>query len=388
MTATRFTTTAFVLALATFANVTGDSATAQRRAPPAPSRTTDSSNIVTKPMLRAIEDGLAYLSQRQDPEGFWGQDVGYKLNSDYRVTSRQVPHVGVTALALMSFLAGGHMPGRGKYGDVVERGLDYMLNQVSENGYITDHGTRMYSHALATLFLAEVYGMTRRDDVRNGLQDSVNIIVDSQNAEGGWRYKPFARESDMSITVCQVVALRSARNVGITVPARTIKDAETYVLKSAVSHGGAAGRSGRNLRRTMYTVNEGGAFRYQLQAHSRTTFPLTAAGITTLHAAGRYDHPVLSEAFEFLDQRMGGFNANYAGHYFFYYGHYYAVQAYYTAGGSRWNNYFVDMRDLLVRMQESDGSWPCSVGPGPEFATAVSTLILQIPLQFLPIFQR
>ena len=76
----------------------------------------------------------------------------------------------------------------------------------------------MYSHAFATLFLAEVYGMVEREDVKRTLQRSVDLIVDSQNAEGGWRYKPFARESDMSITVCQVLALRSARNVGIHVP--------------------------------------------------------------------------------------------------------------------------------------------------------------------------
>ena len=36
----------------------------------------------------------------------------------------------------------------------------------------------------------------------------------SQNDEGGWRYEPYARESDMSIVVCQVIALRAARNIG------------------------------------------------------------------------------------------------------------------------------------------------------------------------------
>jgi hypothetical protein len=42
----------------------------------------------------------------------------------------------------------------------------------------------------------------------------------------------------------------------------------------------------------------------------------------------------------------------------------------------------------LLDMQRPDGSWPCRVGPGDEFATAVATLILQIPFQYLPIFQR
>ncbi len=336
-------------------------------------------------MQRAVNDGLQYLADTQHPDGYWIQDVGFKLNTNYRITSRSSAHVGVTSLALISFLAGGHLPGRGKYGKNVERGLSYVLSRVTENGYIRDNGSRMYSHAFGTLFLAEIYGMTHRRDVRRALQKSVNIIVDSQNTEGGWRYRPFARESDMSITVCQVLALRSARNVGISVSAITIKDAERYVRRSAVRQG-ESNRRGHGHRFTY--LNEGGAFRYQLRSGSRTTFPLTAAGITTLHAAGIYDDPIIDDAFEFLGEQMRGFNSSYEGHYFFYYGHYYAVQAYYTAGGPKWRPYYDQITRRLLRSQTSDGSWPSTVGPGPVFATAISTLILQIPYQYLPIFQR
>ena len=350
-----------------------------------PIRAMNNDWAIDRKLERAAKEGLEFLRRQQHPDGFWAQDVGFKLNTDYRITEDNSPHVGVTALALMSFLAGGHLPGRGEYGEVIDRGLNYMLSCVGENGYIQDHGSRMYSHAFATLFLAEIYGMTHRPDVRRALQAAVNMIVDSQNAEGGWRYKPFARESDMSITVCQVLALRSARNVGISVSRRTVTDAENYVRKSAVSHGSSM-RGFRGGYRSM--SNEGGAFRYQLRGHSRATFPLTAAGVTTLHAAGIYDDPVISDAFDFLQSQMPTFNDYYRGHYFFYYGHYYAVQAFYTAGGRKWNLYFNRMKTLLLNMQQSDGSWPCTVGPGVVFSTAVATLILQIPYQYLPIFQR
>ncbi|MCA8954457.1 MAG: terpene cyclase/mutase family protein, partial [Planctomycetes bacterium] len=287
-------------------------------------------------------------------------------------------------LALMSFLAGGHAPGRGKYGDSISRGLRYMLACVKENGYINDNGSRMYSHAFATLLLAEVYGMTRRRDVRDALQRAITVIVDSQNAEGGWRYQLFARESDMSITVCQVMALRSARNVGITVPRSTITRAENYVKQSSV-HGGS-----RRRPRHYGGLEGGGAFRYQLRGNSRATFPLTAAGVTTLYAAGNYESRLIEPALEYLRSQLGHFNNQYGreGHYFFYYGHYYAVQAFFTAGGSHWRSYFTTMRRELLRNQRADGSWPCSCGPGTAFSTAVATLILQIPYQYLPIFQR
>ncbi|MBK8978237.1 MAG: terpene cyclase/mutase family protein [Planctomycetes bacterium] len=341
---------------------------------------------ITPEVREAVARGLAFLAAQQHPDGYWSQDVGFKLNTNYRVTAENVPHIGVTALALISFLAGGNVPGRGTYGDVLERGLGYVLSHVQDDGYITDQGSRMYSHAFATLFLAEIYGMTSRADVRRELQSAVNIIVDSQNTEGGWRYKPFARESDMSITVCQVLALRSARNVGIAVPARTIRDAERYVRRSAVRSDTFGGYGQPFQGYSPY--DDGGAFRYQLRGHSRATFPLTAAGVTTLHAAGIYDDPIIDDAFDYMRDRMDEFNRYYQGHYFFYYGHYYAVQAYYTAGGSRFDDYFPRIREQLLRMQQINGSWPSHVGPGEAFATAVATLILQIPYQYLPIFQR
>jgi hypothetical protein len=340
---------------------------------------------ITPELKAKVANGLKWLADHQSPAGYWAQDIGFKLNTDYRVTEPNTGHPGVTALALMSFLAGGHLPGRGQYGKVIGRGLDYLVGCVRENGYITDNGSRMYSLAFATLFLAEVYGMTGRSDVRSSLQQSVNIIVDSQNHEGGWRYKPFARESDMSITVCQVLALRAARNVGITVPSRTIMNAENYVRQSAVE-------DNRSRRRAygQAWLDEGGAFRYQLQQHSRATFALTAAGVTTLYAAGIYDDSLIRRAFDYMDAQLPVFNSRYGreGHYFFYYGHYYAVQAYYIAGGQAWDRYFRTMSRFLLDHQDADGSWPNATGPGRAFSTAVATLILQIPFQYLPIFQR
>ena len=118
---------------------------------------------------------------------------------------------------------------------------------------------------------------------------------------------------------------------------------------------------------------------------------MTAAGVTTLFAAGSYDNRLVPPALEYLREQMRDFNQCFGedGHYFFYYGHYYAVQAYYTAGGDRFlRDYFPRMRSLLLDTQQSNGAWPCNTGPGEVFSTAVSTLILQIPYQYLPIFQR
>jgi squalene cyclase len=344
--------------------------------------------VVTPEQSKAVERGLAWLQSTQGEDGSWTAKIGYKLNTDYKYTEDSRGHVGVTGLAGMAFLAGGHVPGRGPYGAVVERALDFVLSCVQEDGYITHAGSRMYSHAFATIFLAEICGMTERPDVRAKLQLAVDFIVHSQNAEGGWRYEPYAVESDMSIVVCQVLALRAARNIGIRVPKAVIDKAARYVVDSAVTErsfsGGFGSRGGYR--------SEVGSFHYQKQDGSRSSFPLTAAGVTALHGVGIYSAESIDAGVRYLMDHLDRFN-NERGrsrgyHYFFWYGHYYAVQAMYTAGGPVWETYFDSVRTEILRGQESDGSWANDTGPGPAFGTACAVLILEIPYRFLPIFQR
>jgi len=328
----------------------------------------------------AVTRGLDYLRRKQLDDGSWRSDIGYKLMEGYRVTSSVLDqrrsgggHVGVSSLAVIAFLAGGHVPGRGPYGRVIERGIEYVLRSVNpEDGYISENGSRMYSHAFATLCLAETYGMTHQADLRQKLQDAVDLIVKSQNERGSWRYLPFAKDSDMSITVCQVQALRAARNVGLKVPRTTIDRAIQYIKDSAV------------------TDNEQyrGSFKYQPRYHTRSSFPLTAAGVTALYGAGVYDDEDIERGLDFLQNTHNSLYRRFPHHYFYYYGHYYAVQAMFIAGGRYWETYFPRVRGELLAEQRADGSWPNDVGPGPVFGTAVACIVLQIPLRYLPIFQK
>ena len=345
--------------------------------------------VVTPEQEAAVERGLAWLAANQSADGSWPGKIGYKLNSNYNVTASDRGHLGVTALACMAFLAGGHLPGRGAYGPVVERGLAFVLSCVQDDGYITHSGTRMYDHAFATLFLAEICGMTHREDVKKQLQKAVDFIVKSQNQEGGWRYEPYAVESDMSIVVCQVIALRAARNIGIRVPKSTVDRAARYVVDSAVTRDNSEPVGNRFNG----YGNDIGTFHYQRDVHSRSSFPLTAAGVTALHGLGIYSDELIKKGLDYLARNLSTFDNDpenrRRGHYYFWYGHYYAVQAMYTAGSPYWEPYFEELRRVLLEMQSKrDGSWPNEVGPGPAFGTAVAVLILEIPYRFLPIFQR
>ena len=116
---------------------------------------------VVKPATQAaIDKALAWLAGRQNDDGSFGGS-GYSRN------------IAVVSLAGMAFLSAGNTPGRGEYGGQINRCISYVLNAADESGFISipataSHGP-MYDHGFATLFLAEIYGMTPDSDVREKL---------------------------------------------------------------------------------------------------------------------------------------------------------------------------------------------------------------------------
>jgi hypothetical protein len=221
----------------------------------------------------------------------------------------------------------------------------------------------MYEHGFATMFLAEVYGMSPREDLRDKLTRAVDLIVRTQNSEGGWRYQPRPEDADISVTVCQVMALRAARNAGLRVPTETIDRSVDYVKRCQ---------------------NADGGFRY-MTTPGESAFPRSAAGVVALYSAGIYEGPEISRGLAYLEQFRPRAERPWHDNYFFY-GHYYAVQVMWHAGGERWKRWYPAIRDVLLARQQPDGSWADSIGP--EYGTAMACLVLQMPDNSVPIFQR
>ena len=67
--------------------------------------------------------------------------------------------------------------------------------------------------------------MSPRRDLREKLSRAVKLIIDTQNEDGGWRYQPQRREADLSVTVCEVMALRTRATVASMYPTRPSSDA-------------------------------------------------------------------------------------------------------------------------------------------------------------------
>lgn len=341
----------------------GGAAEPKRDARPDGSRSAENAVLadeITPELDAAIARGLAYLATEQADDGAFG-------------TGRFGKNVAVTALACIAMLADGNLPGRGEYARHVEKGLEFIISTSTETGLLAADSTNgpMYGHGFATLFLGEVYGMTRgggetrlADKTHEALVKAVRLIERSQNNEGGWRYNPVPFDADVSVTICQIMALRSARNAGIEVPKETIDKAVEYVRLCQNSDGG---------------------FRYQL-SNGFSAFPRSAAGVASLYYAGIYKDDALDRGVKYLmDTGLPGKDQNASAHYF--YGHYYAVQSMYLAGGDSWARWWPHVRAELIARQAKNGSWD-DPSVGPAYGTAMALIVLQMPKRILPIFQK
>jgi hypothetical protein len=323
--------------------------------------------MITPLARKGIDQGLQWLAGRQNEDGSFGAG-----------TMRG--NAAVSGLCGMAFLAGGSTPGRGQYGDRVQRVVDYLLARSQSSGLVCESPMTpitpgpMYSHGFATLFLAECCGMSPRKELRERLSQAVRLIVNAQNSEGGWRYEArIVDHADISVTVCQVMALRAAHNAGIYVPKKTFERAVEYVKQSR---------------------NPDGGFVYMLSNPRESAFPRSAAAVVALNSAGIYqttpgtDATIVTKGLEYLNRFCPEKGAVQRDESYFEYGHYYAVQAMWQAGGSRWEKWYPAVRDeLLRRQQDTNGSWPTGAF-GADYATAMSLLVLQMPENQLPIFQR
>ena len=321
-----------------------DASTESRRASP-----TD--HELTPELLVAVDRGLQWLAGQQADDGSYGS------------LSHYGPHVGITGLAGLAFMADGNTPWRGRHGEPVDRALGFVLAHASESGLLaaeTSHGP-MYGHGFAALFLAEVYGMTHRRETHETLRRAIRLIVNTQNEEGGWRYQPVRADADLSVTVCQVMALRAARNAGIYVGKSVIHKAIDYVRNSQ---------------------NPDGGFRYMLNSGG-SAFARSAAGVVTLQYAGIYGGEEIERGLQYI-RRFAPPKEQTVGHYF--YGHYYAAQAMFLAGDDPWSKWWPAIRDELLEKQTPEGFWRGQAGQ--EYGTAMALIILQMPQRLLPIFQK
>jgi prenyltransferase beta subunit len=310
--------------------------------PPAPEKERVKMDDRTK---AAVGRALKWMKDQQASDGSWG-------------------NTAITAFALLAYMANGHVPNQGEYGPEVAKGVRYLLACARDDGYLVGpRGGNMYCHGMAALALTQVYGMTGDEEVKKVLKKSIDLIVRTQNNEGGWRYDPAPTGADISVTIMQVMALRGAKDSGIHVPDRCMTEAVRYINRC---------RDPRS-----------GGYRYQPYS-AGPGYARTAAGVCVLQLCGDYEADEIKAAVEYMD-RVGEDRQH------FWYGHYYAAHALNQVGGKVWEEYYERMRADLLREQLPDGRWYSprrEAAYGPVYQTAIAVLILSVPTHYLPIYQK
>jgi squalene cyclase len=300
----------------------------------------------------AINNGLKWLASQQNADGSWSD-------------GRYAHNTAMTSFALLAFMSQGHLPNQGRYGPEVAKGARFLVAcSRPEDGYLVGaRGGNMYCHGMATLALAELWGQTGDAEIKPVLKKAVNLIVRSQNEQGGWRYQPAPTGADISVTIMQVMALRAAKNAGLHVKDEVLNKAIGYI-------------------KSCYNENSGG-FSY-MPGSGAPGFARTAAGLCVLFLSGKYKASEIPAGVEYLKRNF------YTGQHFCY-GHYYAAHAMHQVGGKEWEEWYGKIRDFLVPRQSADGSWRNAErgwGLGPVYQTSISVIILSVPAHYLPIFQR
>lgn len=311
---------------------------------------------------QSIVAALRFLQASQQQTGGWVVDsFGGEATS-------------ATSLAVMAFLAAGHVPGERPYGETLDRGIQFVLDHQEPNGMLIHrrgHGP-MYCHGISTLMLAEVIGMTtdktQTRQARDALERGVRLILQSQNVRktalhsGGWRYHPASDDSDLSVTAWQLLALRAAKNIGCDIPAVHIDAAVDYVKRCHRQRG----------------------FGYTPGANPTPT--MTGSGITALQVCGEYDTAEVRQGADFLLDRLPRYEDQW-----YFYGVYYTAVGLNQAGDKYWKVAKPKLARELLARQAPDGSWSAANSEnahGRVYCTSMAVLALAVDYGYLPIYQR
>ncbi len=347
-----------------------------------PSSFSQDSPSISPEVKQSVEKAVAFLLSRQREQGCFIDEN----------RNEPVPqHSGaLTAMALMGLSSVGHMPSNPTpEGRSVANGLKFMTEKIvpNEDGYLGQSDrSRMYGHGIMTLLYAEMLGQANDEamdkKIRTRLQNAVALIMRSQDVvkseanRGGWRYEPGSSDSDMSASVWQVMALRAAKNAGLTVPKEAIDKAVAYIKRSYRSERDPQGKP----------LDMQAAFSYE-PSGGRQTFATTAAGVLALQVCGEYDALEVTGGTNYLVKNPPALNEAW-----FFYGSYYYAQCMYQQGGEKASVARQKTEKLLLELQQPNGSWQPKNGnersAGEVYATALALLSLSVHYHFLPIYQK
>jgi hypothetical protein len=313
-------------------------------------------------VARAVSAGIGYLVRSQNQDGSWLSDGATGLYP-----------TAITSLAGLALLSEGNTCYSGPHAQNVRRAVEYLLRQGDpKTGLIGGYegGRPMFGHGFAMLFLAQVYGAEGEEDLHRRIGDvltrAIALTASSQSKLGGWYYTPGSPEDEGAVTVTQMQGLRACSNAGLPVPATTVEGAMDYIRKAANPDGGIAYRAG-------------------VPGESRPG--ITAAAVDVMYAAGVYKGYLVTGALAYAQKNVPTRPPSTSGGNHYYYSQLYMAQVMHFQAGDAWRDYYKSLSGFLLEAQRPDGAWSGDF-IGAAYGTSVALIVLQLPLNNVPAFQR
>lgn len=305
----------------------------------------------------AVEAGLIWLAAHQSEDGRWDRFdyrqqcpkdavcAGWALN---RTGNDLDP--GVTGLCLLAFLGAGYTDRDGPHQATVQRAVAALLRmQQADGGFSAEPRMAGYNNAIATLALAEFYGLTREPLVYKPLLRAVERIAGAQQLLGGWDYEARSNtgRNDTSISGWMVQALQASASAGIPIARRALIKAAFHIAR-------ATNQEGRS-----WYADAGVGFSLDDQRNEpayRFGSSMTAVGLMMHQLLGwRPDCEIVRKQQSLLladrpstARMQRGDQTDFHDYYYWYYG----TLASFRTGEDAWQNWNNALRDALLPMQE------------------------------------
>ncbi|MDP7035708.1 MAG: terpene cyclase/mutase family protein [Planctomycetota bacterium] len=349
----------------------------------------------------AVEAGLKWLRDHQNPNGYWDTDGYFSQCGKAHGRSGRCSGVGNgpydpgnTGLALLAFLGAGHTHHRkGKFQKTVKKALQYLKSiQDAEGCFGPRQGHFTYNHTIAALAMAEAYGLTKSNMLKASAQRGVDFLAKAQNPGFAWRYSVQPGDNDSSVTGWAVMVLKSAKIAGLEVPQECFEGARKWydsVTDDQYYRTGYVSKGDRGAR-----------LKSQVGKFSMSEAMTAVAVMARAFMGMERTDPLLRGGADLLLQSLpewstdgGPGGTNKIDFYYWYYG----TLAMFQMGGDYWKRWNENMKSAIVDNQQKDkgsclhGSWD-NVGAwgasgGRVYATATNVLSLEIYYRYERVFK-
>lgn len=323
--------------------------------------------VITPETKELIRKAIQYVKSSQQADGSWG-DKQFPKSS------------GVTALCCMALIAEGSLPRVGYSGKELDNGVAFLLSCAKDDGLIVSKNTYeygpMYDHTWATYVLLMTYGNCPwYTEMRGKLSRAIQATLRAQKPDGGWRYttSPLGA-SDVSVTASVLSTIRLARMSGFAVAEENVARAEKFLERCGIPTQPA----------------DEGTFCYR-ETGERSSPSTAAAGLLGFFSRGLYGHKFVKPTIEriaepyrraHIDELTDSSQFRY-----YYFGCYYVSQVLYQAGDDYWIPWYKKYAESIKQYQAENGSLKDSNG-NMVYPTAITALILQAPLGYMPQYLR